>query len=185
LRKEELTEDINLPWGERVFVYLQLIDLRAEEVIRAGRYERTTDRQTHRNGTRKRQLETRVGEINVKIPKLRQGSYFPSILEPRKRSEEALLAVVQEAYILGVSTRKMNKLIKAMGLTIIDISKVSWIFKELDFMWPCLLYLDMVPWRLLVLKTCLAPILKIDTQENFIIRQKPLETACRVKIKCY
>ena len=100
--------------------YKQLIDLEAEEVIGARRYERTPERQTHRNGTRERQLETRVGEITVKIPKLRQGSYFPSILEARKRSEEALLAVVQEAYILGVSTRKMDKLIKAMGLQGMD-----------------------------------------------------------------
>lgn len=134
LHKEGLTEDIDFLREASGFMYQQLIDLEAEEVIGAGRYERTPERQTHRNGTRERQLETRVGEINVKIPKLRQGSYFPSILEPRKRSEEALLAVVQEAYILGVSTRKMDKLIKAMGLTGIDKSKVSRICKELDAM---------------------------------------------------
>ena len=134
LRKEELTEDIDFLREASGFMYQQLIDLEAEEVIGAGRYERTPERQTHRNGTRERQLETRVGEITVKIPKLRKGSYFPGILEPRKRSEEALLAVVQEAYILGVSTRKMDKLIKAMGLQGIDKSKVSRICKELDEM---------------------------------------------------
>jgi len=134
LRKEGLTEDIDFLQKASEFMYQQLIDLEAEEVIGARRYERTPERQTHRNGTRERQLETRIGEINVKIPKLRQGSYFPSIMEPRKRSEEALLAVVQEAYILGVSTRKMDKLIKALGLQGIDKSKVSRICKELDEM---------------------------------------------------
>ena len=134
LGKEGLTEDIDFLQKASGFMYQQLIDLEAEEVIGAGRYERTPERQTQRNGTRERQLKTRVGEINVKIPKLRQGSYFPSILEPWKRSEKALLAVVQEAYILGVSTRKMDKLIKALGLQGIDKSKVSRICKELDEM---------------------------------------------------
>jgi len=134
LHKEGLTEDIDFLREASGFMYQQLIDLEAEEVIGAGPYERTPERQTHRNGTRERQLETRVGEITVKIPKLRKGSYFPSILEPRSRTEEALLAVIQEAYILGVSTRKMDKLIKAMGLTGIDKSKVSRICKELDEM---------------------------------------------------
>jgi transposase-like protein len=134
LRKKGLTEDIDFLRKASEFMYQQLIDLEAEEVIGAGRYERTPKRQTHRNGTRERQLETRVGEMTVKIPKLRQGSYFPSILEPRKRSEEALLAVIQEAYILGVSTRKMDKLVQSMGLEGIDKSKVSRICKELDEM---------------------------------------------------
>lgn len=134
LRKEGLTEDIDFLREASGFMYQQLIDLEAEEVIGARRYERTPERQTHRNGTRERQLETRVGDITVKIPKLRQGSYFPSMLEPRKRSEEALLSVVQEAYILGVSTRKMDKLIKTMGLQGIDKSKVSRICKDLDEM---------------------------------------------------
>lgn len=134
LRKQDLVEDIDFLKKASEFMYQQLIDLEAEEVIGAGPYERTPERQTYRNGTRERQLETRIGEITVNIPKLRQGSYFPSILEPRKRSEEALLAVVQEAYILGVSTRKMDKLVKAMGLTGIDKSKVSRICKELDEM---------------------------------------------------
>jgi len=134
LRKEDLVEDIGFLKKASEFMYQQLIELEAEEVIGAGRYERSPERQTHRNGTRERQLETRVGEITVKIPKLRQGSYFPSILEPRKRSEEALMAVVQEAYILGVSTRKMDKLIKTMGLQGIDKSKVSRICKKLDEM---------------------------------------------------
>ncbi len=134
LRKEGLTKDIDFLREASGFMYQQLIDLETEEVIGARRYERTPERQTHRNGIRERQLETRVGDITVKIPKLRQGSYFPSMLEPRKRSEEALLSVVQEAYILGVSTRKMDQLIKTMGLHGIDKSKVSRICKDLDEM---------------------------------------------------
>lgn len=106
LRKEDLTKDIDFLREATEFMYQQLIDIEAEEVIGAERYERTPDRQTYRNGTRERNLETRVGELALKIPKMRKGSYLPSLLEPRKRSEEALLAVVQEAYIQGVSTRR-------------------------------------------------------------------------------
>jgi len=73
-----------------------------------------------------------VGEIPLRIPKLRAGSYFPSLLEPRKRAEQALLAVVQQAYVEGVSTRKVDDLLRAMGLTGIDKSQVSRICKELD-----------------------------------------------------
>ena len=72
-----------------------LIDLEAEVVIGAGRYERSEERTTHRNGTRARVLSTKAGDVDLAIPKLRQGSYFPSFLEPRRRSEQALLAVVQ------------------------------------------------------------------------------------------
>ena len=74
----------------------------------------------YRNGTGERSLETRLGELDLKIPKLRKGSYLPSLLTPRKRSEEALLAVVQEAYIQGVSTRRMDELAKTLGLQGID-----------------------------------------------------------------
>jgi len=115
LRKEDLTEDIDFLREATEFMYQQLIDAEAEEVIGAERYERTPDRQTYRNGTRERGLETRVGELELKIPKMRKGSYLPSLLAPRKRSEEALLAVVQEAYVQGVSTRRMDELAKALG----------------------------------------------------------------------
>jgi transposase-like protein len=134
LRKQDLVEDVDFLKEASEFMYQQLIDLEAEEVIGAGHYERTPERQTYRNGSRERQLETRVGEITVNIPKLRKGSYFPSFLEPRSRTEEALLAVIQEAYILGVSTRGMDKLVQTMGLEGIDKSKVSRICKELDEM---------------------------------------------------
>lgn len=76
--------------------------------------------------------ETRVGEIPLSIPKLREGTFSPNLLEPRKRSEKALLAVVQTAHVKGVSTRKVDDLLQALGLTGIDKSKVSRICKELD-----------------------------------------------------
>ena len=109
-----------------------LIELEVEEQIGAEKHERTPERSNHRNGYRQRQWETRVGEIGLQIPKLRKGSFFPSLLEPRRRTENALLAVVQQAYIEGVSTRKVDNLLKALGLTGIDKSKVSRICKELD-----------------------------------------------------
>ncbi len=109
-----------------------LIELEVEEQIGAGKHERTPERSNHRNGYRRRLWETRVGEIGLQIPKLRKGSFFPSLLEPRRRTEKALLAVVQQAYIEGVSTRKVDNLLKALGLTGIDKSKVSRICKELD-----------------------------------------------------
>jgi len=109
-----------------------LIELEAEDQIGAAKYERSPGRKTHRNGYRERTWETRVGEIPLSIPKLREGSFFPSLLEPRKRSEKALLAVVQTAYVQGVSTRKVDDLLQALGLTGIDKSKVSRICKELD-----------------------------------------------------
>jgi putative transposase len=109
-----------------------LIELEAEEQIGAGKHERSEQRANRRNGYRKRKWETRVGEVELGIPKLRKGSFFPGLLEPRKRSEQALLAVVQQAYIQGVSTRKVDALIQSLGLSGIDKSKVSRICKELD-----------------------------------------------------
>jgi len=129
-----LTDDTDFLREAAEFICQKLIDAEAEEVIGAERYERTPERQTYRNGMRERSLETRVGELDLKIPKMRKGSYLPSLLKPRKRSEEALLAVVQEAYIQGVSTRRMDELAKALGLQGIDKSKVSRICKELDEM---------------------------------------------------
>lgn len=108
------------------------IELEAEEIIGAERYERSPNRRNYRNGHRERVWETRVGEIPLRIPKLREGTYFPSLLEPRRRAEKALLAVVQTAYVKGVSTRKVDDLLRALGLTGIDKSKVSRICKELD-----------------------------------------------------
>jgi transposase-like protein len=109
-----------------------VVELEAAKRIGAGRYERTPGRRTYRNGHRERVWETRVGEIPLQIPKVRDGSYFPSLLEPRRRSEKALLAVVQQAYVEGVSTRRVDDLLQALGLTGIDKSRVSRICKELD-----------------------------------------------------
>jgi putative transposase len=117
--------------GTRLLAQLA-VELEAEQVIGAGPYERSDGRKTYRNGHRQRAWETRVGEIPLQIPKLREGSYFPSLLEPRRRSERALLSVVQSAYVQGVSTRKVDDLLRALGLTGIDKSKVSRICKELD-----------------------------------------------------
>lgn len=119
----------------RESVYLMsrlLMELEVEQQIGAGKHKRTADRTNHRNGYRDRVWETRVGEIPLRIPKLRTGSYYPSLLEPRRRAEKALFAVVQQAYIEGVSTRKVDGLLKALGLTGIDKSKVSRMCQELD-----------------------------------------------------
>jgi len=97
-----------------------VIELEAAEQIGAGHYERTPKRRTYRNGHRDRVWETRVGEIPLRIPKVRDGTYFPSLLEPRRRSEKALLAVIQQAYVEGVSTRRVDDLLQALGLTGID-----------------------------------------------------------------
>ena len=109
-----------------------LMDLEVSQQAGAGRYERSEQRAAYRNGYRERLWSTRVGDIALRIPKLRAGSYFPSLLEPRRRAEQALLAVVQQAYVQGVSTRKVDELLQALGLTGIDKSAVSRVCRELD-----------------------------------------------------
>ena len=99
------------------WVVQQLMEAEVAEQVGAARGERAPDeRLTHRNGYRSRAWSTRAGEIELAIPKIRRGSYFPSFLEPRKRSEQALVAVVQEAYVAGVSTRKVDQLVESLGL---------------------------------------------------------------------
>jgi putative transposase len=107
------------------------VELEVDQQVGASKHERTQTRKNYRNGHRQRTWKTRVGEIDLAIPKLRKGSYLPSILEPRKPAEKALLSVIQEAYLKGVSTRKVDDLVQAMGLTGIDKSSVSRICKEL------------------------------------------------------
>jgi transposase-like protein len=112
-----------------------LTELMAVEVgrmIGAERHERTDARQNQRNGYRERPFDTRVGTIDLAVPKLRQGSYFPSFLEPRRRAEEALLSVVQEAYVNGVSTRKVEKLVQSLGVANLSKSEVSRICASLS-----------------------------------------------------
>ena len=111
----------------------QLIEAEATNTIGAGRYERSEERVTERNGYRPRVLSTKAGDLSLKIPKLREGSYFPSILEPRRRIDQALYAIVMEAYVLGVSTRSVDDLVAALGIdTGISRSQVSRICGELD-----------------------------------------------------
>lgn len=118
---------------EAVAVLCQaLMELEVSRKVGADRYQRTDQRSTYRNGYRTREWETRVGTVNLRIPKLREGSYFPSLLEPRRRAEKALVAVVQEAYVHGVSTRKVDELVQALGLGGISKSEVSRLCAELD-----------------------------------------------------
>ena len=109
-----------------------LMDADVEGLIGAGRYERNGERTTWRNGYRDRALDTRLGSLQLRIPKLRQGSYFPPFLEARKSSEKALVAVIQEAWIGGVSTRRVEDLVQAMGLAGISKSQVSKLCKDID-----------------------------------------------------
>jgi transposase-like protein len=109
-----------------------LMEADVEGVIGAGRHERSPERLTYRNGHRPRTLDTRLGSLQLRIPKLRQGSYFPPFLEARKTSEKALVAVIQEAWIGGVSTRRVDDLVQAMGLTGISKSQVSKLCKDID-----------------------------------------------------
>jgi len=109
-----------------------LMDAEVTTIIGAEKYERNENRSNYRNGYRQREWDTRVGTLQLSIPKLRHGSYFPSLLEPRKMSEKALLNVVQEAYVHGVSTRKVDELVEALGMRGMDKSEVSRISKQLD-----------------------------------------------------
>ncbi|MEZ4595353.1 MAG: IS256 family transposase [Chloroflexota bacterium] len=111
----------------------ELIELEAAERIGAGRYERTDERTTHRNGSRTRLLSTKAGDVEPRIPKLREGGFFPALLEPRRRIDRALWAVVMEAYARGVSTRKVDDLVAALGIEAgVSKSEVSRICGELD-----------------------------------------------------
>jgi len=112
---------------------LQIImEADVDGLVGAGRHERSGDRTTWRNGYRDRSLDTRLGTLNLKIPKLRTGAYFPGFLEPRKTVEKALVAVIQEAWIAGVSTRRVDELVQAMGMTGISKSSVSKLCKDID-----------------------------------------------------
>src|SRR5664279_5200617 len=127
--------------GEGLDLVREAVTLVAQELIEseltahigAERYERTESRTTERNGHRARVLSTKAGDVELAIPKLRKGSFFPSILEPRRRIDQALYAVVMEAYVHGVSTRKVDDLVNALGLQAgISKSEVSRICAGLD-----------------------------------------------------
>ena len=114
------------------FTAERLMALEVEGLTGAAHGERTPERITHRNGYRERSWETRAGTVALKIPKLRKGSYFPGFLEPRRMAEKALTAVIQEAYIQGVSTRSVDDLVQAMGMSGISKSQVSRLCGEID-----------------------------------------------------
>lgn len=132
LRKEGVDLDF-LREGIRQLAQ-RIMELEVSQKIGADKHERTSERKTHRNGYRDRDWDTRVGTIPLRIPKLREGSYFPVLLEPRRRAERALVAVVQEAYLLGVGSRKMDKLVKSLGIGGISKSEVSRLCAQLDEM---------------------------------------------------
>ena len=127
---EEAGED----WlRERVRELVQAVmEAEVSSRIGAGRYERTEERTTQRNGYRSRPWDTRLGSMDLAIPKLRAGSYFPSFLEPRRRAEQALVAVVAEAYVQGVSTRKVEALVQSLGIDSMSKSEVSRLCASLD-----------------------------------------------------
>jgi transposase-like protein len=127
---EEQDGDV-LREGVRVLAQA-LMESEVTALVGAERHERSEDRTAYRNGTRVRTWDTRVGTVELAIPKVRPGSYFPSLLQPRRRAEQALLTVVQEAYVHGVSTRKVDDLVKGLGLDGISKSEVSRICGELD-----------------------------------------------------
>jgi putative transposase len=109
-----------------------LLELEVEQHVGAGRYERTTNQTGQRNGYRERTWDTRVGSLELRVPRVRDGSFFPSLLEPRKRAERALVAVVHEASVQGVSTRRVDDPVKALGLEGISTSHISRLCQELD-----------------------------------------------------
>src|SRR5262245_60352605 len=113
------------------YVANRMMDLEVENATGAAHGERSPARINHRNGYRQRAWETRVGTVDLEIPKLRKGSYFPAFLEPRRASEKALTAVIQEAYVHGVSTRSVDDLVRAMGMTGISQSQVSRLCSEI------------------------------------------------------
>lgn len=114
------------------FALQRLMEMDVEALCKAAYGERSEERANSRNGYRERALETRAGTVGLKIPKLRTGSYFPDFIEPRRTAEKALTAVIQEAYIQGISTRSVDDLVKAMGMTGVSKSQVSRLCEEID-----------------------------------------------------
>jgi putative transposase len=132
LRNAEFETDVEfLKEGVRVLAQA-LMELELSQQLGAERHERTSERRGYRNGYRERAWDTRVGTIDLQVPRVRDGGFIPSLLEPRKRAERALVTVVQEAYVHGLSTRRVDDLVKALGLDGISKSQVSRLGQELD-----------------------------------------------------
>lgn len=132
LRKAQIEEDADfLREGMRVFAQA-VMELEVTQHVGAERHARTAGRTGQRNGYRERPWDTRVGTIDLQVPRVRDGSYFPALLDPRRRAERALTAVVQEAYVQGVSTRRVDDLVQALGMTGISKSQVSRLCEGLD-----------------------------------------------------
>src|SRR5215211_536173 len=132
LRKAHVEQDVDfLREGVRVFSEA-LMELEVTRHVGAERHERTSERTGQRNGYREREWDTRVGTLELRVPRVREGGYFPGLLEPRRRAEQALVGVVREAYVQGVSTRKVDDLVKALGLDGISKSQVSRLCQSLD-----------------------------------------------------
>jgi transposase-like protein len=132
LRKAQMAGEVDFLREGAQMLAQALMELEVTEHLGAGPYERTATRTGQRNGTREREWDTRVGTLELKVPRVRDGSFYPSLLDPRKRAERALAAVVQEAYVQGVSTRRVDDLVKSLGMHGISKSQVSRLCQALD-----------------------------------------------------
>lgn len=132
LRKAAVDPDVDFLREALRVLTQEVMEAEVEAHVGAERHERSAERTGQRNGYRERWWDTRVGSIPLRVPRVRDGSYFPTLLEPRTRAERALVAVIQEAYVQGVSTRRVDALVQALGMTGISKSQVSRLCQELD-----------------------------------------------------
>jgi putative transposase len=132
VRKAAADPDIDVLREAMAVMSQALMEAEVEAHVGAGRHERSPERTGQRNGYRERTWDTRVGSLELRVPRVRDGSYFPALLEPRTRAERALTAVIQEAYVQGVSTRRVDALVQALGMTGVSKSQVSRLCQELD-----------------------------------------------------